>query len=454
MPFRFHLLPPILLLVACCAVPTLGAADDCAALAAAHSATARLVAANGDTGTGTVFEVSQGRVFLATAAHVATSQTLQAQFFFLGHESKAVPAALLWRDEPADLAIVAVNLAALEGTIPPAIPLAPPDAVVPTGAPIYTVGCAHGAWATGAEGHAIGYDEGRRLCFLPIPAEGRSGSAVIHAGRIVGIVSVQVFDKRKEEGGRPVHGAAAPHHAFYALWGNAQQKTAARLVEIPTQAQRWQPFGGRLQGMMGGCQGGGCPGGQCPYPQQPAPQQTPQPSPNAGGVWPTRPDPAAEIGGARAASLDLAQLAEAIHGPPEERDLRRRLLEAQLAQLEAQSQAAADAKAEAALEAVPRAQLADAAGSAVTGQWSEAAATLTGPEVAGWAVGSVATLALGWLGLRGLPGLLARWLIGLVGAAAFRWAHARITAPVDTEVDAVIRDVTTKVKPASHPQGA
>ena len=67
-------------------------------LEALHSATARLRAADGGTGTGTAFEKSQGHVFLVTCAHVATSRQMSVEWFYRGHQSGAVQGAVVYRD--------------------------------------------------------------------------------------------------------------------------------------------------------------------------------------------------------------------------------------------------------------------------------------------------------------------------------------------------------------------
>ena len=167
-----------------------------AAIADGIDATCRITRSDGSRGTGCVFEISHGQVYVLTAAHVvAEVQGVACEFWRQGHQSQPLEAAVLARSTEADVAIVAIPQAAFGSTLPPAIPLAPRNYVVRPGETLVSVGCAGGNWATGWKGHALRSDADD-LRFLPTPANGRSGSAILDADarQIVGIVRARTTD--------------------------------------------------------------------------------------------------------------------------------------------------------------------------------------------------------------------------------------------------------------------
>ena len=210
-------------------------------------ATCRVSAEGRPLGTGCVFQRSGGRVLVLTNAHVVEGfEAVDCQFWQQGHESLPLAGTVAWRVRNAECDAAVVVLAESQfGSRPPAvIPLASADYVIRPGETVLSVGCVQGAWATAWKGHARGY-VGTDQRFLPVPAGGRSGSAIFDAdgSRIVGLlfartaddsegmaVSLQALDKHLKlaAGVRPP--LAAPHDACRAV---------------------------TLQ----------CPGGQCPIPR-------------------------------------------------------------------------------------------------------------------------------------------------------------------------------------------
>lgn len=395
-------------------------------MARAHSATARLTAADGGCGTGTAFEVSQGRVFLVTCAHVASRRQLEVEWFYAGHKSGPVAGALLWRDEASDVAVVMVPQAALAGVLPPTLPLAPPDYAVNKGEPLYSVGSAHGAWVTGFEGHATGYTE-LGLQFTPPPANGRSGSAIVNgSGQIVGVVRARA----------EASGYATPVTALYRLWGAPHQRTAARATETLC-AQQWQPFGGAFRNL---CPGGGCPGGTCPVqPEQQAP------APQSGGIWPTLPRLRQDVQSVEPpAPLDLQPIVDAIRGPPEEAELRKRALTAEAEYYESMKAKAEEEKHQKIISSIPD-DAGAAVGQAVTGNFSGALDTATSDPMLGWLGQILVWVLTGVVGLTGIPALAVRFLVPMATKLIGRRLKAAFTTEADDVADEVAERVAKKV---------
>jgi len=166
-----------------------------AELERAIDATCRITAADGGRGTGCVFERSQGHVFLLTNAHVASSSTVQCEFWRDGHRSRPLAGQVVQRDERIDAAIVRVAASQFAGMLPQAVPIAPRGSRLTPGMTITSVGCAEGRWSTGWKGHVLA-DDGREVRFVPPPANGRSGSALFDAtGRhVVGLIKARTMD--------------------------------------------------------------------------------------------------------------------------------------------------------------------------------------------------------------------------------------------------------------------
>ena len=159
------------------AVPSFASVENCI------DATCRITTPDGARGSGCVFEISGGQVYVLTAAHVVDKHSAVAcEFWREGHQSSPLAGRVLARlDQPhIDAAIVAVDATLFGGRLPAVIPVAPRDTILAPGTTISSVGCARGSWSSGWKGHVLGY-QGTDLAFVPAPADGRSGSAVFDA---------------------------------------------------------------------------------------------------------------------------------------------------------------------------------------------------------------------------------------------------------------------------------
>lgn len=150
------------------------------------------------TGTGVVFEQSQGSVFVLTNAHVVKgAELVECCFWLRGHMSIPLAGRVLVRvDElQTDAAIVVVPEISFGGNLPAIVRVAPRGTRLIPGQTIFSVGCARGAWATGFMGHvrSANADE---LKFWPPPQNGRSGSAIFDAegNQIIGLLHARTMD--------------------------------------------------------------------------------------------------------------------------------------------------------------------------------------------------------------------------------------------------------------------
>ena len=138
-----------------------------AAMSDCIDATCRITTADGSRGSGCVFEIGNGTVYVLTAGHVTGSaDAVQCEFWHGGHQSSPLPGRVIGRSAAADAAIVAVPAAALGGVLPTAVPLAPREESVRPGDTLASVGCANGSWSTGWKGHVLG-GEAEELRFIP-----------------------------------------------------------------------------------------------------------------------------------------------------------------------------------------------------------------------------------------------------------------------------------------------
>jgi hypothetical protein len=263
-----------------------------AAINDALDATCRITAADGSCGTGCVFEITGGTVYVLTAAHlVSDSPTVQCEFWKLGHQSQPLAGRVTACSRAADAAVVSLAEAAFAGVRPAVILLAPRDYVVRPGETLTSVGCASGAWATGWMGHAIGGTGGEargtgELRFVPAPANGRSGSAIFdaEARQIVGLVRARTGDSAE--------GIATTVQDIYRAF-DAPANSAATLpkgTDPFSSNDNWDSPRERLAPIVATqCGPGGCParpqtwqnhvlpyrnrheGEQSPYPTLPAP---------------------------------------------------------------------------------------------------------------------------------------------------------------------------------------
>ena len=243
-----------------------------AALSDCHDATCRITAADGSRGTGCCFERSRGTVYVLTNAHVATSAKVRCEFWRQGHRSRPITGRVIARSSAADAAIVALAESSFRGVLPAVVPLAERGRDPAPGATIVSVGCAQGAWATGFVGHVLGYRNGD-LCFLPVPADGRSGSAIFDAGgtRIVGLL--------RARSAQDSYGIATSLAQLYRELSKptayVSQPTTSQAIESTSQSTQCGPWG-------------------CPVPRvvPPCPSQSGRiqvESPSSPDVWPTLP---------------------------------------------------------------------------------------------------------------------------------------------------------------------
>ncbi len=156
-------------------------------------------------GSGCCFAVDGRLVGILTNAHVVTSDSGQTarrvtcEFWSAGHLSRRLVATVVGvrRDATVDAAVLTIPLAAFGGRPPKAIPL-DPTAVIRPGETLYSAGCPNGSWATAWKGHAL-RTTGSTVYFLPVPADGRSGSAIVRGtgddARIVALLYARRLDE-------------------------------------------------------------------------------------------------------------------------------------------------------------------------------------------------------------------------------------------------------------------
>lgn len=229
-----------------------------AAISDCIDATCRITTADGARGTGCVFEISRDQVYVLTAAHVVGGrQTARCEFWRQGHQSRPLAAQVVARSSAADAAVLALPVREFGGLLPAVIPLGPRDDVVRPGDTLTSVGCAHGSWSTGWKGHALGY-RGSDLHFLPVPADGRSGSAIFDAAgeKIVGLLRARTGD------GSSHSGIATSLQGLYQAFGPNRARAAQTEARGPA-APASLP---RLSAVQGSCPGGTCPVSPTPVP--------------------------------------------------------------------------------------------------------------------------------------------------------------------------------------------
>jgi hypothetical protein len=271
-----------------------------AAISDCIDATCRITTPDGSRGTGCVFEISQGCVFVLTAAHVVgNSSTVQCEFWRDGHQSQPIPAQVTARvsDDLCDAAVISLDQAQFGGVLPRAVPVASPDCVLGPGETVTSVGCANGAWSTGWKGHVLGY-EGVDMHFVPTPANGRSGSAIFDANgeRIVGLLRART--------GNNSEGIATSVQSLYQAMGGKASGLSPRNSKDS----------GRQNGQSASdLSAADCPGGSCPAPTpyilpyryreqfRNQPQSQPQQQQQ---VWPTLPQSSSVDLGATNQKLD------------------------------------------------------------------------------------------------------------------------------------------------------
>ncbi len=181
-----------------------------AALSDCIDATCRITTAEGSCGSGCVFEIGNGSVYVLTAGHVTgKAAAVQCEFWRQGHQSSPLAGRVIGSSTAADAAVIAVPVAALGGLLPAAVPLAPRGEAVGAGDTLLSVGCANGTWSTGWKGHVLGYRAEGKLRFVPAPANGRSGSALFdgEGKHIVGVITARTGDGQQ--------GIATPIAAVY-----------------------------------------------------------------------------------------------------------------------------------------------------------------------------------------------------------------------------------------------
>ncbi len=271
--YWFLAIAVIVTLVLWAAGVSYGSLEDC------HDATCRVLAGN-DRGTGVVFEISQGHVFVLTNAHVVgNSGTARCEFWKSGHQSRAIAGQVIMTGRGGvDAALIAIPESAFGGMLPKAIPIAPRGTVLQPGETIMSVGCAKAAWATGWQGHVLQSSDSR-LHFLPVPANGRSGSAIFDAKgeRIVGLLNAR--------SGGDTEGMAVSLEQLYVALAPQNMVTPR---PVPWRAG---PQGGQ-QG-PGDCGPNGCEPGRRgqPYNMPYRQEQDRRIERIEGRVWPTLPPP-------------------------------------------------------------------------------------------------------------------------------------------------------------------
>lgn len=167
-----------------------------AALDDTLEAVCRITAPDGSRGTGCAFEHSGGRVYVLTAAHVVGgADAVWCEFWHQGRSGARLPGRVAAVDRDADAAVLAIDESAFTEGLPRIIAPDGRAALPSAGTAITSAGCAAGGWPTAFKGVVVELLPGE-LCFVPPPANGRSGSPLLDAeGRaILGVIRARTAD--------------------------------------------------------------------------------------------------------------------------------------------------------------------------------------------------------------------------------------------------------------------
>jgi hypothetical protein len=198
-------------------------------------------------GTGTVFRESTDAFYVLTNAHVAGTQLgnrVELEFWRDGHQSKPVSgdtvAVAYIPRAYRDIAVVKVPKTVLGAYSPPVIPLAGSQDSFDY-QNIFSVGCPSGRWPTAFEGFALRRQAngGDTIHFVPMPAGGRSGSAIFDVqGRVPQIIGLIAW-RSSDEGGHGLDGRGETHGYGIAMthqevWaGLSGKQTTSSLLLVP-----------------------------------------------------------------------------------------------------------------------------------------------------------------------------------------------------------------------------
>jgi hypothetical protein len=200
-------------------------------------------------GSGTLFRESEEHLYVLTNAHVAGTglgNRVQVEFWREGHQSRPIEAetvAVAYIPRAyRDIAVVRVDRRALGGYRPPVIPLADSQDSF-NYQNIFSVGCPSGRWPTAFEGFALRRQAngGDTIHFVPMPAGGRSGSAIFDVkggeAQIIGLIAWRSTDSGGHglDGRGETHGygIAMTHQEVWAGLSGKQTTSSVLLVPPP-----------------------------------------------------------------------------------------------------------------------------------------------------------------------------------------------------------------------------
>jgi hypothetical protein len=172
-------------------------------------ASVRIYARDGGLGSGSIFYKSETELLILTNAHVAGAkgQRVNVEFWYQGRLSKKVPGlvttSVLNNRSDHDFAVVTIKAADVGNYFPLIEPigLAQLD-FVPDFSKIFSAGCPQGTWQTHWIGHGTGVlGANQAVKFVPMPANGRSGSAIYQLTD-EGIVQVGLITYRTKNPGK------------------------------------------------------------------------------------------------------------------------------------------------------------------------------------------------------------------------------------------------------------
>lgn len=166
----------------------------------AMEATCRISSnSGGPMGTGIAVQAEGEYLYILTNSHVVEGKNrVVCEFWRRGFLSSKLTGDVIFRkrddNQGIDIAVIRARVGAFRPTV---IPIGNTQLIA--NSPITSVGVAKGSWPTAWIGHIKDYtDEGNTMLFIPSPANGRSGSAIMDEGynNVIGLLYA-----RNEKGG-------------------------------------------------------------------------------------------------------------------------------------------------------------------------------------------------------------------------------------------------------------